>query len=53
MGANVLDQQIVKDGRIITSTSPATAVDVAFALLEELTSRENMREIKRRMGFTT
>lgn len=53
MGAEVLDQHIVKDGGVITSTSPATAVDVAFVLLEELTSRENVRETKRRMGFTT
>ena len=51
MGAVVVDEPLVQDGGIITSTSPATATDVAFALLEELTSRENVTEIRRWMGF--
>ena len=47
----VLDRQIVRDGNIITSTSPATAVDVALTLLEELTSRTNADKIRGLMGF--
>lgn len=53
MGVEVLkDQPIVQDGNIITSYNPSTAFDVAFLLLEKLTSRENCNEIRRRMGFT-
>jgi 4-methyl-5(b-hydroxyethyl)-thiazole monophosphate biosynthesis len=47
----VLDDAIVRDGNIITSTSPATAVDVALTLLEELTSPENAELIRGLMGF--
>ena len=50
-GAVVVDEPLVQEGNIITSTSPATAVDVAFALLEELTSRENAVAIRKWMGF--
>jgi protein deglycase len=49
--ANVQDAPIVCDGRIMTSTGPSTAVDVAFALLETLTSRENADRIRYLMGF--
>ncbi|HEY81697.1 MAG TPA: DJ-1/PfpI family protein [Dehalococcoidia bacterium] len=51
MGAEVIDAQLVQDGGIITSTSPATATDVAFALLEKLTSSDNAKAIRRWMGF--
>ncbi len=51
MGPLVLDAPLVRDGNIITSTSPATAIDVAFALLEDLTSRENAINIRKWMGF--
>jgi len=47
----VLDRQVVRDGNIITSTSPATAVDVALTLLEELTSTANAEKIRGLMGF--
>jgi 4-methyl-5(b-hydroxyethyl)-thiazole monophosphate biosynthesis len=50
-GVNVVNQPIVIDGNIITSSSPATALDVAFKLLEMLTSVENCRHIKHLMGF--
>ncbi len=51
-GANVLpDQPIVIDGNIITSYNPSTAFDVAFKLLELLTSQENCNHVKRLMGF--
>jgi 4-methyl-5(b-hydroxyethyl)-thiazole monophosphate biosynthesis len=52
MGALVQDEPIVKDGNIITSTGPATALDVAFELLEMLTGRENVASVKKYMRFT-
>ena len=51
MGAAVVDAPVVRDGNIITSTSPATATEVAFALLEELTSHDNAIKVRRLMGF--
>jgi 4-methyl-5(b-hydroxyethyl)-thiazole monophosphate biosynthesis len=51
MGATVIDRSIVVDENIITSSSPATALDVAFLLLEKLTSKENTNKIKVLMGF--
>jgi protein deglycase len=50
-GANVQDKQIVIDKNIITSTGPATSIDVAFQLLEMLTDIQNVNEIKRNMRF--
>ncbi|QZY54537.1 DJ-1/PfpI family protein [Crassaminicella profunda] len=51
-GVNVIpDQPIVIDNNIITSYNPATAFDVAFTLLELLTSKENTHNVKRLMGF--
>ena len=50
-GVNVINQPIVIDGNITTSSSPATALDVAFKLLEMLTSSENSLHVKRLMGF--
>lgn len=45
--------RIVEDQNIITSSSPETALDVAFRLLEKLTTTQNMLELKTRMGFST
>ncbi|MBK3493834.1 DJ-1/PfpI family protein [Viridibacillus sp. YIM B01967] len=50
-GANVKDERIVRDGHIITSSNPGTAFDVAFVLLEMLTSKENVNHVKDHMGF--
>jgi len=50
-GAYVQDQAIVVDDNIITSTSPATALDVAFILLRMLTSPDNEKKVKIAMGF--
>jgi len=51
-GANVLgDEPIVVDKNIITSYNPSTAFDVAFNLLEILTSKENCINVKNIMGF--
>ena len=51
-GANVVpDKAIVIDKNIITSYNPSTAFDVAFTLLEMLTSKDNTDQVKRLMGF--
>jgi len=48
-GAIFVDEAIVKDGNIITSTGPGTAIEVAFELLEILTSIENVEHIRKLM----
>ena len=52
MGAEVVDAPLVRDGCFVTSTSPATATDVAFTLLEMLTSTENVRTTRHAMGYS-
>lgn len=51
MGAHVIDEPVVRDGSTVTSTSPATATEVAFSLLEMLTSPENVATTRHTMGF--
>ena len=51
LGANVVDAAIVSDDNKITSTSPATAIDVALMLVEKLTSQDNAERIRHLMGF--
>jgi 4-methyl-5(b-hydroxyethyl)-thiazole monophosphate biosynthesis len=51
MGADVVDEPVVRDGSIVTSTSPATATDVAFTLLEMLTSAGNVGTTRHAMGY--
>lgn len=51
-GVNVHGTEpIVIDNNIITSYNPSTAFDVAFKLLEMLTSKVNCQNVKRLMGF--
>jgi protein deglycase len=52
-GVNVIDEPIVCDGNVITSTSPATAMDVAFELLARITGEVNADQIRQMMGFNT
>jgi len=51
-GVNVQDKHVVIDKNIITSTGPATGLEVAFKLLEMLTSTKNVDEVKKYMRFT-
>ncbi|HIF9327855.1 TPA: DJ-1/PfpI family protein [Photobacterium damselae] len=51
MGVNVIQVPIVTDKNIITSRSPSTAMDVAFNVVEMLTSTANLERIKEGMGF--
>lgn len=52
-GAVFVDQPIVRDANIITSTGPGTSVEVAFALLAELTSQANESHIRHLMRQPT
>lgn len=50
-GAEVVNEPIVVSQNIVTSWNPSTAMDVAFLLLEKLTSVENTSRVKKAMGF--
>lgn len=50
-GVNVVNEPIVVDGNIITSYCPETAPEVAFKLLEMLTTKKDMEKVKIAMGF--
>jgi 4-methyl-5(b-hydroxyethyl)-thiazole monophosphate biosynthesis len=52
-GALFVDRPVVVDGRIITSTGPGTATEVAFQLLEQLTSADNAAVVRKKMRFAT
>ena len=48
---NVINEPIVTDCNVITSWNPATAPEVAFLLLERLTSKDQCNFIREIMGF--
>ena len=50
-GVNVINEPIVVDDNVITSYCPQTAPEVAFTLLERLTSKEQMLIVKEAMGY--
>lgn len=50
-GVTLGDNWLVTDDNIITSSCPKTAPDVAFKLLEMLTSEEKAAEVKEAMGY--
>jgi 4-methyl-5(b-hydroxyethyl)-thiazole monophosphate biosynthesis len=50
-GAEVVDQPLVIDGKVITSTSPATAMDVALELLTRLAGEEHAEYTPGSMRF--
>lgn len=52
-GATFVDRPVVKDQHIITSTGPGTALEVAFLLLEEITSTENVTALREKMRVPT
>ena len=51
-GVQVVHQPIVTDDNVITSWNPSTAADVAFLLLELLTTKPNADKIRQLMGFS-
>ena len=48
-GAIFVDRPVVKDQHIITSTGPGTALEVAFLLLEDVTSTANATALREKM----
>jgi 4-methyl-5(b-hydroxyethyl)-thiazole monophosphate biosynthesis len=50
-GASVVDEPVVRAGNITTSTSPATAAEVALDLLAQVTSAAGAARIRHLMGF--
>ncbi len=50
-GAIIQEESIVVDKNIITSTGPSTGLDVAFKLLDMLTSSENVDLVRKYMRF--
>ena len=52
-GATFIDRPVVQDQNIITSTGPGTAIEVAFLLLEELTSAGNVTVLREKMRVPT
>ena len=52
-GARFVDQPVVRDGKIITSSGPGTASEVAFLLVEQLTCESNAQNIRAVMRFPT
>ena len=49
--AEIINQPVVVDNNVITSWNPATAIEVALLLLQELTTTENANHIRNIMGF--
>jgi len=52
LGAVVVDESVVQDGNFITSSCPATAVEVALRLLGIITDAANTQHIRYLMGFS-
>jgi len=50
-GVRVVNRPVVIDDNVITSYCPETAPEVAFQLLRVLSSEEEMKTVKRAMGF--
>jgi 4-methyl-5(b-hydroxyethyl)-thiazole monophosphate biosynthesis len=51
LGVILIDEPIVIEKNIITSWNPSTAINVAFVLLELLTTKINAEKVKKLMGF--
>jgi len=51
LGAMVVDEMVAEDGPFITSTSPATAMEVALRLLARVGGTDNATAIRNLMGF--
>jgi 4-methyl-5(b-hydroxyethyl)-thiazole monophosphate biosynthesis len=51
MGALVVNEPVVRDGNVITCTSPAAAAGAAFMLLEMVVGREGRHQVECEMGF--
>ena len=52
LGTVVVDEPVVQDGPFVTSSCPATAVEVALRLLAAITDEANAGRIRYLMGFS-
>lgn len=52
-GAVFVDRPVVIDGNFISSTGPGTAIEVALALLERVTTKENADKVRHVMRIPT
>ena len=52
-GADFIDKPVVIDGKVITSTGPGTALEVAFELLKQLTDKGNVDKLRFHMRTPT
>jgi len=50
-GVDVVNEPVVIDGNIITCWNPSTSIEVAYKLLELLTTKEKADYIRKIMGF--
>jgi 4-methyl-5(b-hydroxyethyl)-thiazole monophosphate biosynthesis len=46
-GAQRVEERVVRQGTIITSQGPGTAIDFALALVEVLTTKKNAQEVRK------
>ena len=51
LGANILDQKVVKDGNIITACGVGAAFEFGFEILKYLKGSQNTEEIKSTMKY--
>ncbi len=51
LGVKVVNKPVVTDRNIITSYCPSTAAEVAFTLLEKLTTEAQAKRVRKLMGF--
>jgi 4-methyl-5(b-hydroxyethyl)-thiazole monophosphate biosynthesis len=52
-GAIFIDQAVVVDDNIITSTGPGTAIEVALTLLEKISNKNNANNVRKIMRIPT
>jgi 4-methyl-5(b-hydroxyethyl)-thiazole monophosphate biosynthesis len=52
-GAIFIDQAVVVDDNIITSTGPGTAIEVALTLLEKISTKDNADNVRKIMRIPT
>lgn len=50
-GADAAQEQVVKDGRIITARAAGAAAEFAFTLLEELSDKQTAQEVRAAMYY--
>lgn len=52
LGVHVIDQHVVEDGQFVTSSCPATAVEVALRLLAAISNEANAHRVRCLLGYS-